>query len=141
MWGSCYGATQVMQNYQVLWPQHNGHGKVDGRQVQWSAMVLKGEMQAERRREREREREAGRGWEGEIEREREKYWETKSVFRFKTDTGDKGKPFRGKNVESETSLVVLWLGLHTSNARGRGLTPGWETKIPYVKKRGQKRRM
>ena len=31
---------------------------------------------------------------------------------------------------SETSLVVQWLKLCTSNAEGVGSIPGWGTKIP-----------
>ena len=40
------------------------------------------------------------------------------------------------HMESETctgpSLAVQWLGFHAPNAAGRGLTPGWGTKIPYA---------
>ena len=36
------------------------------------------------------------------------------------------------------SLVVQWLGLHTSNAGVTGLIPGWGTKIPPAAQRGQK---
>ena len=32
----------------------------------------------------------------------------------------------------QTSLVVQWLRLHASRARGVGLTPGWGTKIPHA---------
>ena len=38
----------------------------------------------------------------------------------------------------ETSLVVQWLGLQASNARGTGSTPGWETKIPHALRCGPK---
>ena len=31
-----------------------------------------------------------------------------------------------------TSLVVQWLRLHASSARGMGLIPGWGTKIPHA---------
>ena len=31
-----------------------------------------------------------------------------------------------------TSLVVQWLGLCTSTAKGTGLIPGGGTKIPYA---------
>ena len=31
-----------------------------------------------------------------------------------------------------TSLAVQWLRLHTPNAGGTGLIPGWRTKIPHA---------
>ena len=37
-----------------------------------------------------------------------------------------------------TSLVVQWLGLNTSNARGKGLIPDPGTKIPHAAQHGQK---
>ena len=38
-----------------------------------------------------------------------------------------------------TSLVVQWLGLHTSSAGGVGLIPGWGTNIPHVVWRDQQK--
>ena len=38
------------------------------------------------------------------------------------------------------SLVVQWLGLHTSTARAMGLIPGWGTKIPHALQRGPKKK-
>ena len=35
-----------------------------------------------------------------------------------------------KNKPARTSLVVQWLGLSSSTARGVGSVPGWGTKIP-----------
>ena len=37
----------------------------------------------------------------------------------------------------ETSLVVQWLGLYASTARGTGLIPGQGTKIPQATWHGQ----
>ena len=37
-------------------------------------------------------------------------------------------------VASGTSLAVWWLRLHTANAAGMGLIPGWGTKIPHAVK-------
>ena len=43
------------------------------------------------------------------------------------------------------SPVVQWLGLQASNARGLGLIPDWETKIPQTvqssKKKKKKKKM
>jgi len=36
------------------------------------------------------------------------------------------------------SLAVQWLRLHTSSARGKGLTPDWRTKILYATRNDQK---
>ena len=44
--------------------------------------------------------------------------------------------FKGGNY-----LVVLWLGLCTFTARGTGLIPGWETKIPQAAWYGQKNKI
>ena len=38
-----------------------------------------------------------------------------------------------------TSLVVQWLGLYASTARGTGLIPGQGTKIPQATWHGQKK--
>ena len=38
------------------------------------------------------------------------------------------------------SLVVQWLGLHTSSAGSTGSTPDWGTKIPHVVQCGQKKK-
>ena len=35
-------------------------------------------------------------------------------------------------------MVVQWLGLCTPTARGKGLIPGWGTKIPHATRYGQK---
>ena len=36
--------------------------------------------------------------------------------------------------------LVQWLRLHTSNAGGMGLIPGWGTKIPHAVRCGQKKK-
>ena len=36
------------------------------------------------------------------------------------------------NCHVRDSLVIQWLGIHTSTAGGRGLTPGWGTKILHI---------
>ena len=39
---------------------------------------------------------------------------------------------------SGTSLEIQQLKTPASNAGGRGLTPGWKTKIPHTVRHGQK---
>ena len=38
------------------------------------------------------------------------------------------------------SPVVQWLGLQASNARGLGLIPDWETKIPQTVQSSKKKK-
>ena len=45
---------------------------------------------------------------------------------------------KSKFEEPGTSLVVQWLRLHPSTARGAGSVPGQETKILHVTWHGQK---
>ena len=45
-----------------------------------------------------------------------------------------------KDGPSRNSLVVQWLGLRASTAKGRGLIPGWGTKIPQAAWCGQKKK-
>ena len=45
-----------------------------------------------------------------------------------------------KDGPSRNSLVVQWLGLRASTAEGRGLIPGWGTKIPQAAWCGQKKK-
>ena len=44
-----------------------------------------------------------------------------------------------KEEHTGHSLVVQWLGLHTSTARGTGLISGQGTKVPQTVQRGQKK--
>ena len=44
-----------------------------------------------------------------------------------------------KGLDGGTSLVVQWVRLCTPNAGGRGLIPGWGTKIPHAAWSGQKK--
>ena len=39
-----------------------------------------------------------------------------------------------------TSLLVQWLGLHASTAKGMGVIPGWGTWIPYAAWHSQKKK-
>lgn len=39
-----------------------------------------------------------------------------------------------------TPLEAQWSRLCASKARGLGSSPGWETKIPYGVRRGQKKK-
>ena len=41
-------------------------------------------------------------------------------------------------MEKGTRLEIQWLRLFASTIEGMGSTPGWETKIPYDTRRGQK---
>ena len=43
-----------------------------------------------------------------------------------------------KILKIENSLMVQWLGFHASTVGGRGLNPGWGTKILYAAQQGQK---
>ena len=43
-----------------------------------------------------------------------------------------------KILKTENSLMVQWLGFHASTVGGRGLNPGWGTKILYAAQQGQK---
>ena len=52
-------------------------------------------------------------------------------------TSDDRVPKRDPRV---TSLVVQWLRLHVSNARGMGAIPDQGTKIPYAMRHGQEHR-
>ena len=44
-----------------------------------------------------------------------------------------------KKPQSGDSIVIQWLGLHTSTAGGAGSTPGPGTKILQVAQSGQKK--
>ena len=42
-------------------------------------------------------------------------------------------------MEKGTRLEIQWLRLFASTIEGMGSTPGWETKIPYDTRWGQKK--
>ena len=44
----------------------------------------------------------------------------------------KKKKRKKQPTKCSTSLVVQWLRLHVSSARGMGSNPGQETKIPHA---------
>ena len=46
--------------------------------------------------------------------------------------------YHNKKMGKRASLVVWWLRLCASSARGAGSIPGWGTKIPHAMHCGQK---
>ena len=60
------------------------------------------------------------------------YVRTKQINKSKTKPNNFFKSKHLKKVFLQNSLVVQWLVLHTSMAKGPGSTLGWGTKIPQA---------